>query len=300
MSRQSQFEISACVTPETARFSWQPVKQTRSYLHAWCEMGSPLNQVHESQPRAPQTTPHGQSTPSVLERNTINVLFFRRWHKPASREQVLGRFLIRVAVILCVGVLVVEGYYVYRFYADPPVTSDAAPATSDDTESVATESEATAPQTQPATQPSVQEVQEEREREAEYVARIGEIQAGSVEAFRSNSEKLLRPDSLTDADVEEMEDGLAALEDYAGQAEDLEPTEEYVEQRELFAAAVEDLSAAAGTAYRLVTDPTTATQSDYDTTYDVRVARAAVGLQRSNEILGEDFETIEPPPRDGR
>ena len=181
-------------------------------------------------------------------------------------------------------ILAIEGYYVYQFYADPPVASDAPPTAPD-----ATVAEVTTPQTQPASQATTVR---EQESTAEYVSRIGEIQAGSVKAFLRNDEKLRRPDSLTAADIEEMEDSLVALRNYANQTEDIEPPENYTEQHDLFAAAVADLHGAAEIAYRLVTDPASATQSDYDT-YALLVDRASTSLQRSNEILGEDYETIE-------
>ena len=132
----------------------------------------------------------------------------------------------------------------------------------------------------------------QEEIEAEYVASVGEIQEGSVEAFLSSDEKLLRPDSLTAADVEDMEDNTVALRNYAGQVENLGPPERYGDQHELLVAVIADLYGGAEIAYRLGTDPASATQSDYET-YDLLVDRAATGLQRSNEILGEDYETIE-------
>ncbi len=187
-------------------------------------------------------------------------------------------------------ILAIEGYYVYQFYADPPVGSSDSSAIPD-----ATVGSVTKPQTQPASPTTVQE----QESAAEYVSRIGEIQAGSVEAFLRSAEKLRQPDSLTAADIEEMEDSLVALRNYIDQTEDLVPPENYTEQHNLFAAAVADLHGAAEIAYRLATDPASATQSDYDT-YDLLVDRAATGLQRSNEILDEDYETLEQVQSDGR
>ena len=176
---------------------------------------------------------------------------------------------------MCVVVLAVEGYYTYRFYTAPPA---AAPDTA--------VSETTAPRTRP--EPSAQK----QESEAAYVSRVGEIQAGSVRAFLRSDEKLLRPDSLTADDVGDMEEDIGALEDYAGQAEGLKPPEKYRDQHGLLVAAVADLRGAAEMAYRLTTDPASAARSDYDA-YNLRVDRAAIGLRRSNEILGEDFETVE-------
>ncbi len=115
--------------------------------------------------------------------------------------------MIRAAVFLGLVILAIEGHYVYQFYADPPAVPDA------------TVAGVTAPQTQPASPTTVQE----QESEAEYVSRIGEIQAGSVEAFLRSDEKLRRPDRLTAADIEEMEDSLVALRNYIDQTENLAP-----------------------------------------------------------------------------
>ena len=191
--------------------------------------------------------------------------------------------MLKVAVVLCMVVLAVEGYYTYRFYADLPAASGVPPAAPD-----TAVSETNAPRTRQASGRLAQE----QEGEAEYVSGVGEIQAGSVETFLRSDEKLLRPDSLTAADVEEMEEDLVALEDYAGRAEDLEPPEKHEDQHGLLVAAVADLHGAAEIAHRLVTDPASAAQSDYDA-YDLLVDEAAVGLRRSNEALGEDFRTVE-------
>ena len=149
------------------------------------------------------------------------------------------------------------------------------------------------------TDAATQQEEAARREEAEYLARVDQIQAGSVEAFLGSDEKLLRPDSLTAADVEDMEENVAALRKYADRVEALEPPERYADQRELLAAAVDDLHGAAEIAYRLVTDPASATQADYDT-YDLLADRATTGLRRSNEILGVDYETIERAQGDGR
>ncbi len=207
-----------------------------------------------------------------------------------GKGYVLGSLLKKAVVIVALMILAIEGYYVYRFYAALPAASDAPPAATD-----TTVFETTAPRTEPASRPSEQE----RESEAEYVATIGEIQAGSVKAFLDSDEKLLRPDSLTAADVEDMADNRLALRKYDAQVEDLEPPEKYADQYELFAAAVDDLHGAAEIAYRLAADPASATQSDYDK-YALLVDAAATGLQRSNEILGEDYATVERAQGDGR
>lgn len=197
--------------------------------------------------------------------------------------------LIVLSIFLAINV-----FLFYRYQAMTAPRSDGAAQGGNETPDAVKAStetsgpETPSPQTQPASRPSLQE----QEGEAEYVARVGEIQEGSVEAFLSSDEKLLRPDGLTAAAVEDMENSMVALRNYADQVEDLGPPEKYGDQHELLVAAVADLYDGSEIAYRLVTDPASANQSDYET-YDLLVDRAATGLQRSNEILGKDYETIE-------
>jgi hypothetical protein len=125
-----------------------------------------------------------------------------------------------------------------------------------------------------------------------YVHRVGEIQANSVEVFLDSHEKLLRYDSLTAGDIEEMQANQAALQGFADQASDLRAPQRYREQKDAFVSAIDELHQAAQLAYALASDPISATQADFDD-YDRLVDEAAAGLQRSNQILGKDFEGIE-------
>jgi hypothetical protein len=125
-----------------------------------------------------------------------------------------------------------------------------------------------------------------------YVDGVGEIQAESVEAFLDSHEKLLRYDALTSADIEKMQANQAVLHGFADQANDLRSPQKYTEQKDAFLSAIEELHQAAQLAYALAADPISATQADFDH-YDRLVNEAAAGLQRSNKILGMDFETID-------
>jgi hypothetical protein len=89
-----------------------------------------------------------------------------------------------------------------------------------------------------------------------------------------------------------MQDNQAALQGFTAQVDDLSPPQKYKEQYEVFRAAINEMHEAAQLAYSLAADPTAATQSGFDE-YDRHVNEAAAGLQRSNEILGRDYETIE-------
>jgi hypothetical protein len=124
-----------------------------------------------------------------------------------------------------------------------------------------------------------------------YVSAVGEIQADSVEAFSDGHEKLLRYDTLTSGDIEEMQANQAALRECADRASDLEAPQKYREQKDAFVSAIDELHQAAQLAYALAADPISATQADFDD-YDRLVDEAAADLQRSNEILGKDYKTI--------
>jgi hypothetical protein len=127
--------------------------------------------------------------------------------------------------------------------------------------------------------------------EAQYVNRVGDIQANSVETFLDSHDKLLRYDALTSEDVEDLRANQAALQGFTAQVDDLSPPQKYREQYEVFSSAINELHEAATLAYRLAADPTAATQSGFDE-YDRHVNEAAAGLQRSNEILRPDYKTI--------
>ena len=127
---------------------------------------------------------------------------------------------------------------------------------------------------------------------AQYVDGVGEIQANSVEAFLDSHEKLLRYDTLTSGDIEEMQANQAALQGFVDQASDLRAPKQYRNQKDAFVSAIDELHRAAQLAYALAADPVSATQDDVDD-YDRLVDEATAGLRRSNQILGKDFEGIE-------
>jgi hypothetical protein len=125
-----------------------------------------------------------------------------------------------------------------------------------------------------------------------YVQDVGEIQANAVEAFLDSHEKLQRYDALTSGDVEKMQANQAALHGLADQAGGLGAPQKYTEQKDAFLSAIKELQQATQLAYALAADPISATQADFDH-YDRLVNEAAAGLQRSNKILGKDFETFD-------
>jgi hypothetical protein len=137
-----------------------------------------------------------------------------------------------------------------------------------------------------------QEEDAAQQSEAEYVARVGDIQAKSVEAFLDSHDKLVHYDALTSDDVEKMQANQLILGELADQADQLDPPQRYKEQLGTFDSAITELHEAVQLAYSLAADPTSATQSEFDD-YDRHVDEAAAGLQRSNEILGRDYKTIE-------
>jgi len=130
-----------------------------------------------------------------------------------------------------------------------------------------------------------------QDNQIQYVSGVGEIQASSVEAFSDSHKKLLRYDTLTSGDIEEMQADQAALQEFADQASDLKAPEKYGEQKDAFVSAIDELHQAAQLAYALAADPISATQADFDD-YDHLVDAAAADLKQSNEVLGKDYKTI--------
>ena len=137
-----------------------------------------------------------------------------------------------------------------------------------------------------------QKVVAEQESEAEYVRKVGDMQNDSVETFLEGHEKILLYDALTADDIEQMQANEAALQEIADQAENLEPPQRYGEHHEVFSSAINELHAGAQLAYNLAADPTAATQSGFDE-YDRHVNEANALLQRSNELVGQDYKTLE-------
>jgi hypothetical protein len=128
--------------------------------------------------------------------------------------------------------------------------------------------------------------------EAEYVARVSEIQRRSVETFLDSHDKLMRYDALTADDVEQMQANQAALKEFADQVDGLDPPQKYREQYEVFHSAINELYEATKLAHELAADPIAATKSKFEE-HDRHVDQAAADLKRSNEILGRDYVTIE-------
>jgi hypothetical protein len=131
-----------------------------------------------------------------------------------------------------------------------------------------------------------------QDRQVTYVDEVGEIQANSVDTFLDSYEKLLRYDALTSGDVEKLQADQAALKRSVDQASALNAPQKYEEHKDVFRSAIDELHQAAQLAYVLAADPISATQDDFDH-YDHLVNEAAADLQRSNEILGKDYKTIE-------
>jgi hypothetical protein len=126
--------------------------------------------------------------------------------------------------------------------------------------------------------------------EAAYSDTVASIQNGSVEVSLQCNDKLLRYDTLTAGDVEEMKANYVALQGYARRARDLAPSAENEDQYKVFVLAISELRDANELAYRLVADPSSATQTDFEA-YDRHVDRATAYLRQSNEMLGKDYKT---------
>jgi hypothetical protein len=126
--------------------------------------------------------------------------------------------------------------------------------------------------------------------EAAYLDEVADIQNGSVETSFQSNDKLLRYDGLTAEDVEELKANYVTLESYARRAKGLAPSAEHEDQYKVFVLAINELRDANELAYRLVADPSSATQTDFEA-YDRHVNRATAYLRRSNEMLGKDYKT---------
>jgi hypothetical protein len=128
--------------------------------------------------------------------------------------------------------------------------------------------------------------------EADYLAEVGDIQNSSVEIFATSNDKLLRYDVLTPDDVADLQANYSTLAAYNDQIENLDPPEGYREQYQLLSTGVGELYAANLIAYRQASNPLAATYDAFKE-YERHVDEATTSLRRSNEILGQQFETTE-------
>ncbi len=128
--------------------------------------------------------------------------------------------------------------------------------------------------------------------EAEYVDAVEDIQTNAVETFLNSHEKLLLYDALAADDVQEMGANETALQGMADRTADLAPPRKYEEQHEVFGSAIDELHEAARLAYGMAADPVAAAGLGFDE-YDGHVTEASSLLRRSNELSGEDYESIE-------
>jgi hypothetical protein len=218
----------------------------------------------------------------------------------------------RAVLILALLILVVEGYFGYRWY-DRYSGSGSAPDTAsggaaplevtmpDRTPPDGTPPNGTAPDGTTAGRDvssgaagaaADRSADAAQRAEAEYVDAVADIQSGAVETFLESHEKLLRYDALATADVREMEANETALQGMADRAANLDPPRKYEEQHDVFSAAIDEMRNAAGLAHDMAADPVAAAELGFDE-YDGRVKEASDLLRRSNELLGEDNKAIE-------
>jgi hypothetical protein len=132
----------------------------------------------------------------------------------------------------------------------------------------------------------------------EYSGKVEEIQNGAVETISGINDKLRRYDTLSAYDIADLRTSSGALQDYREQAENLDPPPDYAQQHEVFSTAIGELYNAAATAYKVTSDPVSATQADF-ADYQQHVDSATASLKQSNELLGENYKTPEGLPRVG-
>jgi hypothetical protein len=224
-------------------------------------------------------TPNGR--PEAQEAEALQ----RRIQPPRKRSPVF-RFLVYVLIAVLAFVLSagVGAMSALMLRVDIGLLDTEEPRPPDEQEN--------APRSQGKEAAAQQEDDASQQSEDEYVARVGDIQADSVETFLDSHDKLLRYDALTAEDVEEMQANKDSLKEFTERVDGLDPPQKYRQQYETFNPTINELYEAAQRAYSLVADPTAATQSGFDE-YDRHVNEAAAGLERSNEILGRDYKTIE-------
>lgn len=128
--------------------------------------------------------------------------------------------------------------------------------------------------------------------ETEYVGTVGDIQTRAVDAFLKSHNKLLQYDALAANDVQEMKANETALQDMADQVANLAPPRKYEDHHEVFSVAIDELHEATRLAHGMAADPVAAAELGFDE-YDGHVNEASALLQRSNELLGKDYEAIE-------
>jgi|SRR5215208_3552471 len=126
---------------------------------------------------------------------------------------------------------------------------------------------------------------------ADYESKVGELQSESVKAFLDSHGKLLHYDALTADDVEQMLANQAVLRGVTDQVGELDPPQKYREQYDVFHAAIDEMHKATQLAYAVASEPTSASQFDFEE-YDRHANEAAARLQRSNEILDRNFATL--------
>src|SRR5919112_150476 len=101
-----------------------------------------------------------------------------------------------------------------------------------------------------------------------------------------------RFEALTSDDIEQLRANETTLQALSSQVDGLDPPQGYEEQYRVFDSAIAESSQAVQVAYDVIADPTIATKIEFDD-YDRHAQEAAERLQRSNEILGRDYRTIE-------
>jgi hypothetical protein len=207
---------------------------------------------------------------------------------------------IRVLLILGLLILVVEAYFFDqrndRYSVPAPDTASEGVAPLEDTMLDGTAPEGTTAErgipSEAADTVADRGVVASQRVEAEYVEAIEDIQTNAVETFLESHEKLLRYDSLSAADVEEMKANEAALQGMAERVTNLDPSRKYGGQHDVFASAIDQLHEAARLAHVMAADPVAAAETGFDD-YDSHVNEASALLRRSNELLGENYESIE-------
>ncbi len=182
-------------------------------------------------------------------------------------ELVPGRWLVWTALAAGAAILLVEGVFLYRFYAEPPNPRDAPRAA------------AVAGASSPGIEAPVRDP-------ADYLEAAGALQDRAAEASQDVEEAVLRYDGLDADDVRALGEDAGELSRVHRELRSLGPPPDYEGYHRVLVDGVGRLRAAAALAYRLAADPGSAEQEDFET-YRAYTEEGMEELRRAGGMLEE-------------
>ena len=129
-------------------------------------------------------------------------------------------------------------------------------------------------------------------REDGYLSMVEHVHNNSVESFLEIDGKLAHYDSVTPNDLKKMKADYTDIGDSLNLIDNFDPPQGYKDHYEVFRSALDNLYQAAKLAYSLAAEPDQVTKSNLDE-YHSYASSANSDLQESNEILGQNYKTLE-------